>query len=139
MNDIIVIVGPTGETSTVEPVEGAYYWYVGQTNPTTMSSITPIVTDTESPGWRLIGSTLPTYSASNKLWDATVIITTGTSLAKQYIAIPADSTACPRDGAGNDASQVHIYIQLENTTIDGVEYKVYETEGKMRRHNLDIF
>ena len=37
--------GGTGET----PV---YYWYVGQTDPSTMTSINPIVSDKYSPGWR---------------------------------------------------------------------------------------
>ena len=57
-------------------VQPNYYWYVGQTDPSTMTDISPIVTDNSSPGWRLIGTTLPTYSASNKLWNATDIITT---------------------------------------------------------------
>ena len=116
-----------------------YFWYVGQTNPSTMTSISPIVNDMTSPGWRLIGTTLPTYSSSNKLWSADDVITTGTSLAKQYIVIPANSSACPRDGAGNDASTVDIYTKLSNVTILGVEYKVYETVGRMFNHNLDIY
>ena len=104
-----------------------------------MTSISPIVNDMTSPGWRLIGTTLPTYSSSNKLWSADDVITTGTSLAKQYIVIPANSSACPRDGAGNDASTVDIYTKLSNVTILGVEYKVYETVGRMFNHNLDIY
>ncbi len=116
-----------------------YYWYVGQIQPSTMTSISPIVTDNSSPGWREIGTTLPTYSSSNKLWSANDIITTGSSLAKQYIAIPANSSACPRDGFGADASTVDIYTKLSNVTISGVEYKVYETVGRMKRHNLDIY
>ncbi len=116
-----------------------YYWYVGQTNPSSMSSITPIVTDNTSPGWRLIGTSLPTYSSSNKLWNASNVITTGSSLAKQYIAIPANSSACPRDGAGNDASTVDIYTKLSNVTISGVTYKVYESIGKTRKYGLDTY
>lgn len=116
-----------------------YYWYVGQTNPSSMSSITPIVTDNESPGWRLIGTSLPTYSSSNKLWSADNVITTGESLAKQYIAIPANSSACPRDGLGNDASTVDMYTKLSNVTISGVTYKVYETVGKSRKLAIDIW
>ena len=123
--------GTSGET--------LYYWYVGQTNPLTMTSISPIVDDNSSPGWRLIGNSLPTYSSSNKLWNATDIITTGVSLAKQYIAIPANSSACPRDGLGNDASTVNIYNRLSNVTISGVEYKVYETISIMRKHDLDVY
>lgn len=113
-----------------------YFWYVGQTNPLTMTDISPIVDDTSSPGWRLIGTTLPAYSSSNMLWSANDVITTGTTLAKQYIAIPAESSACPRDGAGNDASTVDIYNKLSDITISGVTYKVYETVGKSRKYGL---
>lgn len=120
-------------------VETVYYWYVGQTNPSTMTSISPIVNDMSSPGWRLIGTTLPTYSSANKLWSGNNIITTGESLAKQYIVIPANSSACPRDGFGSDASTVDIYNKLSDITISGVTYKVYETVGRMRRHDLDIY
>ncbi len=118
-----------------------YFWYVGQTNPSTMSEISPIVTDMTSPGWRLIGTTLPTYSSSNKLFEYVEggEIVTGTSLAKQYIAIPANSSACPRDGLGNDASTVDMYTKLSNVTISGVTYKVYETVGKSRKLAIDIY
>ena len=119
--------------------ETIYYWYVGQDDPSTMTEISPIVTDTSSPGWREIGTSLPTYSSTNKLWSADNIITTGESLAKQYIVIPANSSACPRDGGGNDASTVDIYNKLSNVTISGVEYKVYETVGRMRKHDLNIY
>ena len=118
-----------------------YFWYVGQTNPSTMTEISPIVNDMSSPGWRLIGTTLPTYSSSNKLFEYVEggEIVTGPSLAKQYIAIPAESSACPRDGAGNDASTVDIYTRLSDVTISGVSYKVYETVGKSRKLAIDIY
>ena len=51
-----------------------YYWYVGQENPAEMTSISPIVTDKTSPGWRYIGISIPTYSKTNKLWDANNLI-----------------------------------------------------------------
>ena len=136
---IDIILGRSGTEPVNPPEEQTYYWYVGQTDPSTMDNISPIVDDMSSPGWREIGTTLPTYSSTNKLWSADNIITTGESLAKQYIVIPANSSACPRDGAGNDASTVDIYNKLSNVTISGVEYKVYETVGRMRRHNLDIY
>ena len=121
-------------------IEKKYYWYAGQENPASMTSISPIVTDNTSPGWRLIGTTIPSYSASNMLWNENKgIIVTGESLAKQYVAIPAKSSACPRDGFGADASTVDIYTKLDNVTISGVEYKVYETVGKSRKYGLDTY
>ena len=121
-------------------IKKKYYWYVGQENPASMTSISPIVDDNISPGWRLIGTTIPTYSVSNMLWNENKgAIVTGESLAKQYVAIPAKSSACPRDGAGNDASTVYIYNKLNNVTIGGVEYKVYETVGKSKKYLLDTY
>ena len=117
-----------------------YYWYVGQENPASMTDISPVVNDNTSPGWRLIGTSIPTYSVSNMLWNESKgAIVTGESLAKQYVAIPAQSSACPRDGAGNDASTVAIYNKLNNVTIGGVEYKVYETVGKSKKYLLDTY
>ncbi len=119
--------------------ETKYYWYVGQENPASMTSISPVVSDNTSPGWRLIGDKIPTYSSSNKLWIGTNVIQTGSSLQKQYVVIPANSSAAPRDGAGNDASTVAMYNKLDNIIINNVTYKVYESSGKGFKFNLDIF
>ena len=118
-----------------------YYWYVGQTDPSTMTEISPIVTDNTSPGWRLIGTELPNYSSSNKLFEYVEggEIITGTSLAKQYIAIPTESSACPRDGLGNDASTVDMYNKLSDITISGITYKIYETVGKSKKLAIDVY
>ena len=126
-------------------VETTYYWYVGQTNPSTMTSISPIVNDMSSPGWRLIGTTLPTYSITNKLYDAVARqsdnsqIVTGTSLATQWVVIPNNSSACVRDGCGNDGSGVDICTRKSNITLGGVEYKVYEWNGNAKRLGYDIY
>ena len=122
-----------------------YYWYVGQSNPAEMTSISPIVTDNTSAGWRLIGTTLPSYSSSNKLYDAMARqsdgsqIITGQSLGKQWVAIPNKSSACVRDGAGNDGSTVNICIRKDNKVLDGVEYKIYEWVGKAKKLGYDIY
>ena len=39
----------------------------------------------------------------------------------------------------NDASTVAIYNKLNNVTIGGVEYKVYETVGKSKKYLLDTY
>ena len=62
-----------------------YYWYVARTDPSTMTSISPIVTDTTSPGWRLIGTTLP--SSETKLFDESNAVNFGSQVI-HYIAIP---------------------------------------------------
>ena len=121
-------------------IEKTYYWYVGQTNPAEMTSISPIVTDNTSPGWREIGTVIPEYSKSNMLWNQDKgIIETGPTLKKQYVAIPAASSACPRDGLGNDASTVDIYTRMGNITIEGIEYKLYETVTMARKYGTDTY
>lgn len=118
-----------------------YYWYAGQDNPSSMTSISPIVTDNTSPGWRLIGTTVPNYSSSNKLYDPDInLITTGTTLKVNYIVLPENSTACLRDGAGNDGTTVGITTKWSNTiTLNGVKYKVYETTGKSKKIGYPIY
>ena len=105
-----------------------YYWYVGQTDPSTMTKIEPIVDDTSSPGWRLIGTSLPTYSSSNKLYDATTSIELSEdTFVDVYIAIPNSSSAAIRDGAGNDGTTIGLCTKLSNTvTLNNVEYKIYK-------------
>lgn len=122
-------------------IEKKYYWYAGQENPANMTSISPIVTDNTSPGWRLIGTTIPTYSASNKLYDPDKnLIITGTTLKVNYIVLPENSTACLRDGAGNDGATVGITTKWSNTiTLNGVNYKVYETTGKSKKIGYPIY
>ena len=137
LNALFKIIDNQG--TTTEPV---YYWYVGQTDPSTMTEISPIVTDKTSPGWRLIGTELPNYSSSNKLYDATdpnSLIITGSSLATQWVAIPAESSACVRDGAGNDGSTVNICTKKSNITLNSIEYKVYEWNGRAKKLGYDIY
>ena len=137
--DIAAILEIMAEAGGVKE-QTKYYWYVGQTNPATMTSISPIVTDNTSPGWREIGTVIPEYSKSNMLWNQDKgIIETGPTLKKQYVAIPAASPACPRDGLGNDASTVNIYTRMGNITIEGIEYKIYVTVTMARKYGTDTY
>lgn len=104
-----------------------YYWYVGQTNPATMTSISPIVTDTSSPGWREIGSSIGTYTMTNPLWDgAENSIITGQSKATTYVALP-NNILKVRDGDGNDVT-TSVYNTLGTTLINNVTYYIYSVE-----------
>ena len=83
--DIAAILGIMAKNNGVAE-KTKYYWYVGQENPASMTSISPIVSDNSSPGWRLIGTSIPTYSVSNMLWNENKgAIVTGESLAKQLL------------------------------------------------------
>ena len=120
-------------------IEKKYYWYVGQENPASMTSISPIVTDNTSPGWRLIGTTIPTYSASNKLFDDSSNSISLGGRVEWYVAIPTKSSAIVRDGLGNDGTQVAICVKQSNVTINGVEYKVFKSDGTERSFSYPIY
>ena len=101
--DITAIIEIMKEANGVGPKK--YYWYAGQENPANMTSISPIVTDNTSPGWRLIGTTIPTYTANNVLWDGQVneIVFDNYNDATAYLALP-NNTIKLRDGLGNDVT-----------------------------------
>ena len=115
--------------------ETTYYWYIGQTNPLTMNNISPIVTDKRSPGWRLIGTTLPTYNSSNKLWDGTQI-STGTTKQTNYVALP-NNTLFMYDSLGNisDAS----WIPTGTTEINGITYYIYSSVANLKTFGFNIY
>ena len=129
-------------TVKAKPIEIRYYWYVGQTNPATMTSISPIVTDKSdntSPGWREIGTEIPTYSSSNKLFDDSNNSISLGGRVEWYVAIPTKSSAIVRDGLGNDGTQVAICVKQSNVTINGVEYKVFKSDGTERSFSYPIY
>ena len=89
-----------------------YYWYVGQENPASMTSISPIVDDNTSPGWRLIGTSVPTYSASNKLWDGVTNQITFADRDVYYYAVPSSNIKIYDD---TGASVMDTFTQSEVT------------------------
>ncbi len=113
-----------------------YYWYVGQENPAEMESISPIVTDNSSPGWRLIGTTVPTYSASKMLWEGNVNpIKTGETKQIVYVAIP-NSTIKLRDG---DGGVVDGYTNIATKGINGVNYYIYQSPVATKSFVFEIY
>ena len=112
-----------------------YFWYVGQTDPSTMTEISPIVDDTSSPGWRLIGTTLPTYSSSNQLWDGTQI-STGTTKQTNYVALP-NNTLFMYDAAGNISSSG--WISAGTTEINGITYYIYSSVANLKTFGFNIY
>lgn len=81
-----------------------YYWYVGKTNPSTMTEISPIVNDNTSSGWRLIGNTLPT--AGTTLFDGTGSIDINSSKVTYYFAVNStDINLGIYDSLGNEDTQ----------------------------------
>ena len=117
-------------------IEKTYYWYVGQENPAEMTSISPIVTDNTSPGWRYIGTELQEYSMSNMLWESSVYpIKTGDTKQTIYVALP-NSTIQLRDGDGNI---VDTYTNIGTKDINGVRYYIYQSPNLAKTFGWDIF
>lgn len=115
-----------------------YYWYVGTENPMNMSSISPIVNDNNSPGWRLIGNTLPIYSSSNKLLD----ITTNGSISlggrvKYYIAVPSPNIKI-YSANGYDVTNAS-FNTLDPVTINNVTYTIYEYKNTAVNLGYDLY
>lgn len=115
--------------------ETTYYWYVGQTDPSTMTEISPIVTDTSSAGWRLIGTTIPTYSSSNQLWNGG-IISTGTTKTTNYVALP-NNTLFMYDSLGNISSAG--WVSQGTKIIDGVTYYIYSSVANLKSFGFNIY
>lgn len=127
---VIAIIKNNAEPQTT------YYWYVGQTDPSTMTNISPIVTDTTSPGWREIGTSIPTYTMNNPLWDgAANKITTGASKATTYVALP-NTTLKMRDSEGD---VLDFWINNGTKTINNVTYTIYQTPSAIKVFNNIIF
>lgn len=113
-----------------------YYWYVGQSNPKEMTSISPIVNDNTSEGWRLIGTSVPTYTMSNPLWNGQVneIVFDNYNDVTAYIALP-NTTIKLRDGLGNDATSQ--MVSKGTKTIDGVTYTIYQNSSNVMSYSLN--
>ena len=112
-----------------------YYWYVGQENPAEMTSIDPIVDDTSSPGWRYIGTSVPTYSSSKMLWNSANVIGLGGKVT-WYLALPSKNIKVY--SAGIDLTS-DLLNYNGTQTINGVEYHIYTSIGTTRNLGYDIY
>ena len=112
-----------------------YYWYVGQTDP---SSIDTIVddNDTSSPGWRRIGNSLPTYNSSNMLWNG---VNNGIDFSRDYcwLALPSFSIKI-WNGLGGDETSDSFDTPIEKE-INGITYYIYKSSFKMVGFGYNIY
>ena len=124
--DIAAILAIMQEAGGVKE-QTKYYWYVGATNPSTMTSISPIVTDTTTPGWRLIGSSIP--SSETKLFDESNAVNFGSQVI-HYIAIPKQTLKLTSGGIDVTAE----YAYESSVTINNVKYYIYKSKDTLRRY-----
>lgn len=104
---------------TLSDVQPTYYWYAGQTQPTTMSEI-PTIDDTNF-----------TNNKWHTLGDATTIaktITGGTSGLDWYVAVP---TAVGLRATATDLSTPNTsWENIDTITINSISYTVWRTNSK---------
>ena len=136
--DITAILEIMAEAGGVKE-QTKYYWYVGQENPASMTSISPIVDDNTSPGWRLIGTTVPNYSETNMLWDGVtnnIQVDKESGVRAQYfVAVPNNKIQIYN---GLKFSEMSSYDTSE-ITINGVKYYVYSYKSKGRVFGMNLY
>ena len=114
-----------------------YYWYVGCENPMDMESISPIVADKSSMGWRLIGVVVPVYSMAAPLWDgqSNEIVFADYDDIPAYLALP-NNIIKPHNGLGNDLTTMLTFLGIK--TINDVEYYIYSNGNGLMSYSLDF-
>ena len=116
-NDVLAVLKIMKEAGGTKEAT-KYYWYAGQTDPSTMTSISPIVTDYNSGGgWYYLGTTLPT--------SIDQLIKGGQNGNIWYVAVPVDSHLVPGSSADPDTSVTTGSIKRFGT----VDYQIYIYEG----------
>ena len=105
-----------------------YYWYVGQENPASMTSISPIVTENGVTGWRETGSVLTaTYEYNSTDYP---ISSNPSQNSMWYYALPENTGL----GAFDAQNENYAVNPISSVTINGVKYNIYEG-GASRKFN----
>lgn len=112
-----------------------YYWYVGTENPMNMSSISPIVNDNNSPGWREIGTSLGSYDSNNMLWNGDTNNIVFENRDYYYVAVPKQSIQIYNAANGS----VMDSYTTTTTIINGITYYVYRCNIKARAFGYNIY
>lgn len=96
-------------------VQTVYYWYAGQTPPTSISG-TPTVDDTNFTNnkWHTIGTTLTNIGK---------LVTGGTAGNEWYVAVPKDKY---QPTASDLSTPDNAWIIIDTITIGSIQYSVYD-------------
>lgn len=114
-------------TVSEQPVENIYYWYAGQTEPTSMTSNPTPSSAYTCNNWFEIGTTLPTSIVQR--------VTGGTMGNPWYAAMPTDAGLVAGTSADPDTS----ITKQKTITINGVKYDVWYASGVIAsRFNLNF-
>lgn len=105
-----------------------YYWYVGQENPASMTSISPIVTENGVTGWRETGSALTAKYEYNS--TDYPISSNPSQNSMWYYALPENTGL----GAFDAQNENYAVNPISSVSINGVKYNIYEG-GASRKFN----
>ena len=112
--------------------ETKYYWYVGQTQPTSMTSVTPQDSGTfTNNNWHTINVN-NTYSFSNPIYNSESNPISGDSKTYWYVALPADKSYGIYDSDDVNEVTAGNITKVSTITIANVTYNVYKTAGTLR-------
>ena len=119
--------GGTGEQTT-------YYWYAGQTQPTSMTSVTAQDSGTfTNNNWHTINVN-NTYTFSNPIYNSESNPITGNSNTNWYVALPADKSYGIYDSVDrNEVTNGNWTKESNIITINNVSYNVYKSVGTYRK------
>ena len=110
------------------PEQTTYYWYAGQTDPSTMTSISPIVTDyTTGGGWYELGTTVPE--------TITQLVKGGDSSKYWYVAVPITSGTTLKP-VTSDMTTLDTSVTAQGTKpFNGITYQIYWCGGATAARN----
>ena len=127
INAIIEIMkngGGTGEQTT-------YYWYVGQTDPSTMTSISGTADFNNGGGWTSLGNSVPE--------TITQLVKGGDSTKYWYVAVPITSGTTLKPVA-SDMSTLDTSVSAQSTkSFNNVTYQIYWYGGATASRNTFRF
>ena len=109
-----------------EQVKTAYYWYVGQTEPTQLPTNDSDLVEGTNPGWRKIGDSKP--NVGTILFDGRTSIYIGKTKVPYYFACNSDINIWVYDSLGNicetfiEGPQQNNGINVYKTTFSGKSF-----------------
>jgi len=113
--------------------ETTYYWYVGQTQPTSQSSVTPQNSGTFiNNNWHTINVNT-TYTFNNPIYNSESNPITGDSKTNWYVALPVDKSYAIYDSDGVNDINVGNWIEQSPITVANINYKVYKKVSGSRQ------
>ena len=122
-------------TCDVKVHQTVYYWYVGQTQPISQSSVTPQNSETfTNNNWHTINVN-NTYSFSNPIYNSESNPISGDSNTNWYVALPTDKSYGIYDSDDVNEVTAGNITKVSTITITNVTYNIYKTVGTYRKFN----